>query len=168
MNQLCKIILPRRHSRTEFLRRRTPCLRASVAIFYLKKTLRRCAAAVILTLAFTNCERKFNDGEAMYKKACANCHMDDGSGLVGLIPPVAASDFMKNNLEKLPCLIKNGISGPISVNGKQYGGQNMPAMPSLTPVDITNLLNFLNTSFGNENPILTLQETKDQLENCSK
>jgi mono/diheme cytochrome c family protein len=137
--------------------------------FFLNRTLDYWPIFFLVAFVFfSGCEKKYHDGEHIYKTVCANCHMDDGSGLVGLIPPVAAADFLKNNLSQLPCLIKNGISGPMMVNGKQYGGQAMPAMPYLTDVEITNLLNFLNTNFGNKNPVISLRDTKKQLENCQK
>jgi hypothetical protein len=94
--------------------------------------------------------------------------MDDGSGLGSLYPPVAASDYLKSNAEKIPCIIKNGLAGEISVNGKKYNGQNMIGFPNLNEVEITNLINFLNTNFGNKIPTKSLAEVKKSLENCPK
>ncbi len=37
-------------------------------------------------------ETPFQQGKILYEYYCANCHMEDGSGLEGLIPPVAGAD----------------------------------------------------------------------------
>ena len=119
-------------------------------------------------LVNNSCAGKYSDGEFMYKKVCANCHMDDGSGLVGLIPPLADADYLTNNLSNLPCIIRHGLSGPITVNGRQYAGQDMAGIPVLTEVDITNIWNFMNTKFNYSNKEVSLQEVRKILENCPK
>lgn len=119
-------------------------------------------------LGNNSCAPKYSDGQFLYKTVCANCHMDDGSGLVGLIPPIAASDYLKNNQDNLACIIKYGLKGPITVNGTQYGGQEMAGIPVLTDVEITNICNYINTSFNNNNRVVSLSEIRAALENCKK
>ena len=115
-----------------------------------------------------SCENLYSDGQHLYKTVCANCHMDDGSGLIGLIPPIVGSDYLKNNQAELPCIIRHGLKGPILVNGKQYGGQEMAGIPVLTDVEVTNICNYINTNFNNNNKVVSLQEVKIALENCTK
>ena len=115
-----------------------------------------------------SCAPKYTDGQFLYKTVCANCHMDDGSGLVGLIPPLAESDYLKNNQDQLACIIKHGLKGPITVNGKQYGGQEMAGTPILKDVEITNICNYINTSFNNKNKVVSLPEVRAALESCTK
>jgi hypothetical protein len=43
----------------------------------------------------------------------------------------------------------------------------MPAMPHLTNVEISNLMNFVNTSFGNNLEKLTIKEIDKMLEDCN-
>lgn len=119
-------------------------------------------------LGNNSCAPKYSDGQFLYKTVCANCHMDDGSGLVGLIPPIAASDYLKNNQNNLACIIKYGLKGAITVNGAQYGGQEMAGIPVLTDVEITNICNYINTSFNNNNRVVSLSEIRAALENCKK
>ncbi len=127
-------------------------------------------SGLLLLMLFGNnsCANKYSDGQFLYKTLCANCHMDDGSGLIGLIPPIAGSDYLRNNQSTLPCIIKHGLKGQITVNGKQYGGQEMAGFPILTEVEITNLCNYINTGFNNNNRIFSLPEVKIALENCKK
>ncbi len=92
--------------------------------------------------------------------------MQDGSGLRQLIPPIAQSDYLIKNRRKLPCLIKHGIQGPIIVNGQEYH-QIMPGAETLTADQITNLLNYVQTNFGNKNKRFTIPEVAAILDTCS-
>ena len=124
--------------------------------------------AALIGLGQVSCKSNYSDGQFLYKTVCANCHMDDGSGLIGLIPPLANSDYLKENQQNLPCIIRHGLKGQINVNGKQFGGQEMTGILVLTDVEITNICNYVNTNFNNNNKVLSLQEVKTTLENCSK
>src|SRR5688500_18105154 len=59
-------------------------------------------------------------GEQLYIKHCSNCHQSNGTGLGLVYPPLHQSDYMKNNLEQVLCLMKHGMKGEITVNGKTY------------------------------------------------
>ncbi len=127
------------------------------------------AALLLASLAAgSGCDQKFPDGQFLYKQICANCHMDDGSGLGLLIPPLAGADFLRDHQAELPCIIHRGLSGKITVNGKEYGGQEMAGLPTLTDVEITNICNYVNTSFGNAGRVVSLQEVQRALANCPK
>ena len=75
--------------------------------------------------------------------------MPDGIGLKGLIPPLAGSDYLKKNYDKLPCVILLGIEGEIVVNGKTYN-QPMAGIPELETMDIALLINYINHQWGND------------------
>ncbi len=118
-------------------------------------------------LIFSCQTNPYHDGEALYKTQCANCHMDSGEGLSALIPTLAKSDYLTKHRDQIPCIIWHGLNDTITVNGKIYAEQ-MPPNVALTEVDITNILNFVNTSWGNQNPLYTLEEVKHLLEQCPK
>lgn len=121
-----------------------------------------------LLLFLCACEpNTYQEGERLYKAQCANCHMDDGIGLNALIPPLAGSDYLVPNRERLPCILRFGLSDTIFVNGKLYGEQ-MPAIPTLSEIQITNLLNFVNSSWGNKHEMYRLDEVRSILEKCRK
>lgn len=119
-------------------------------------------ALTTLTQCFTN--RK-NEGEKLYVANCQSCHMEDGSGLRGLIPPLAKADYLQLHREELPCLIRHGISGEIVVNGQEYN-KEMPGLERLQLDDVTNLLNYIQTNFGNDNQRYTMTEVEELLESC--
>lgn len=91
--------------------------------------------------------------------------MDDGVGLSALIPPLAGADYLETARDRLPCILKYGLKDTILVNGRQYAEQ-MPGVPTLSPVHITNILNFINHSWGNSNPPYRLDEVERLLEQC--
>ena len=93
--------------------------------------------------------------------------MDSGEGLGALIPPVAGVEYLSKNHDLLPCLIRYGLQDSIVVNGKVYAEQ-MPPADKLSDIDITNVLNYLNTHLGNQNPIFTLEEVRARLEKCKR
>ena len=103
---------------------------------------------------FQSCNTNpFQHGEILYQNFCANCHMDDGSGLEGFIPPLANADFMRDRKDEVPCIIRFGMDTEIIVNQRKYQ-QPMAGVPQLTDTEITNVINYINHSFGNAPPHL--------------
>lgn len=106
-------------------------------------------------------------GRQIYAQICANCHQNDGSGLAGLFPPLAESDYLLNDLKRAACLIKNGLAEEIIVNGKRYS-QMMPANTKLTPLEIAEVLTFITNSWGNEKGLSGVKEVEIWLNDCQK
>ena len=110
-------------------------------------------------------ETAYPQGKAIYEYKCGNCHMADGSGLVGNIPPLALSDWLVEHRDDLACVIRYGQQGPIEVNGLQYNGV-MQGFPELSDTELTNVANYILTSWGNEQPPLKANEVPAMLEDC--
>ncbi len=107
----------------------------------------------------------FQQGQALYELHCSNCHAPNGMGLIGNIPPLANSDYLVQHLPELPCLIKNGIRGEMVVNGKKYNGV-MAGITSLTDVEVTNIINYVSRSWGNEQPYTTIRDVQTAWQQC--
>lgn len=127
----------------------------------------------IISLSFLGCqsaeelayEQMVINGKGLYESHCANCHQKDGAGLANLYPPIAQSDFL-NDKKTVICLIKNGISGNITVKGKTYN-QNMPANPNLYDLDIAAVVTYIYATWGtSQKTATTADEVKKTLENC--
>lgn len=86
-------------------------------------------------------------GRKLYQQHCANCHQEDGSGLGRLIPPLENSDYMMESIERSVCIIKNGLTGEIMVNGKQYN-QPMPANKGLTNIEVAEIVTYIHNTWG--------------------
>lgn len=106
------------------------------------------------------------NGEEIYVQQCANCHQASGTGLRGVIPPLQGADFLTpDNLERVVCLIKNGIQEPLVVNGVTYT-QAMPAHSSLQPLDIAAVTTYIYAKWGGLNRRVTVAEIDSSLANC--
>ena len=108
----------------------------------------------------------YSKGKAAYNAYCSSCHMEDGSGLAALIPPIAASDYYLINQDKIACIIINGQEDSITVNGVRYG-QKMEGI-NLTPIQITNIINYMNQSWGNNIPVKSIDQVTRELEACNQ
>lgn len=107
----------------------------------------------------------YRQGKALYTQHCANCHLDHGRGLGILIPPLAHSDWLRDNQEKLTCLIRNGVAGEMVVNDTTYN-QVMPGNIELTDFQITNIINYINHAWGNDYGVAILGDVREQFEAC--
>ncbi len=110
--------------------------------------------------------QKTEHGQQLYQHYCASCHMEDGTGLRGLIPPLANADYLRKYPSNISCIIYRGMSTPVVVNGTTYN-RPMPGNLELSFVDITNLVNYINKKWGDQNTF-SLEEIKYQLDNCSQ
>ena len=108
---------------------------------------------------------EFLKGKKIYEARCANCHKNDGAGMGTLYPPIAGSDYLINNVEKVICGIKYGQNEPIVVNGKNYKMQ-MPAHPDLNEVEISDIMNYILNSWGNNAGPISLEKVESALANC--
>lgn len=121
-------------------------------------------AATVLICWACNTET-YQSGERLYKSMCANCHMDNGEGLGALIPPLAGSDYLGPNREKLPCILRYGLQDTITVKGKVYV-EKMAGMQGLSDIQITNLLNYINHAWGNNQAAYSFEEVEALLAKC--
>ncbi len=126
----------------------------------------RITCTLTLLLALFACGgNPYQQGEIMYNLYCANCHMEDGSGLKGVIPPLAKSDFLVNRADEVACIIRNGIDGEMVVNGKTYN-QAMPGVRKLTDFEINNIINYIHRSWGNDLEYVKIQKVQKDLVKC--
>ncbi|MFP4089739.1 MAG: c-type cytochrome [Cyclobacteriaceae bacterium] len=104
-------------------------------------------------------------GERLYKQQCANCHQEDGSGLGRLIPPLAQSDYMLEDVGRTLCIIRNGMEGEIIVNGQHYK-QEMPANEKLTDIEVAQIATYVYNSWGNAQGFIPVREASAYLDAC--
>ena len=124
-------------------------------------------SVLLLTLpgCFTN---KQNQGQRLYAENCSGCHGEQGQGLAQLIPPLAGADYLAQHRAELPCLLRQGQHGPMQVNGVLYN-QVMPGNAQLSPARLTNLLNYIESNWGNHSPApRTIREVEEQLQACGE
>ena len=134
-----------------------------------KMILKRLLLFFMLGISLWQCKEEdtFKQGKYLYQNNCAACHMDDGTGLGALIPPLAQSDYLRKHNKQIACLIKYGIADTLIVKGIQYT-EKMEGIKKMTPESMTNIINYINHAWGNNIAPITLKEVKDALNHCSE
>lgn len=125
------------------------------------------AVGLSLLLGSEGCQtNRYKQGAILYTNFCASCHMEDGTGLEGVIPPLAGTDYVAQNPAQVACVIRYGLSDTIVVNERLYN-QPMAAIPKLSEFEITNVINYINQAWGNDYGYVTLQKVQEALRECA-
>jgi glucose/arabinose dehydrogenase/cytochrome c553 len=100
-------------------------------------------------------------GSILYNTYCASCHQRDGKGDNSRFPPLAGSDWVSGDKQRLISVILNGLDGEIMVNGQSWQGM-MPAHAEfLDDHAIASISTYIRQSFGNKaDPINSLEVSK--------
>ena len=118
--------------------------------------------------------KQIDSGEKIYTNLgpggglCVTCHQASGLGIPGAFPPLAGSDWVLGDKEKLIKITMYGLQGEIEVNGQKYNGVMMaPGIPpgSLTDEQIADVLTYIRNHWGNSasavsaSEVATIRET---------
>ncbi len=93
-------------------------------------------------------EEQMRRGEATFLGTCSTCHQRDGTGLAGVFPPLAQSDYLLEDRDRAIRAVLAGLSGTIEVNGERYSGV-MPPLDNLTDHEVADTMTYVYNSFGN-------------------
>ncbi len=99
------------------------------------------------SLAQQSLEDSYERGQMIYAEFCVRCHLPDGTGESGVIPPLAKADFLQDVKATIHS-IKYGIHGPVTVNGVKYNGSMAPM--GLENDEIADVTNYILNSWGNK------------------
>jgi cytochrome c oxidase cbb3-type subunit 2 len=131
---------------------------------------------VIVTSADTNDTSKslptwlaaqIDSGKEIYMKAapggglCFTCHQPNGQGISGQFPPLAGSDWVLGEKERLIKISIHGLMGEIEVNGVKYNNvMAPPGIPpgSLTDQQIADVLTYIRNEWGNSASAVSPEE----------
>ncbi|WP_310391258.1 cytochrome c [Hymenobacter sp.] len=124
------------------------------------------AVGLVLAAALPGCfSNNRHQGQRLYVQHCSGCHGEQGQGLARLIPPLAGADYLVDHRAELACILRNGQNEVIVVNGIGYHNV-MPGNKALSPAQLTNLLNYIESHWGNEAAPRTIREVQQQLDAC--
>lgn len=93
-------------------------------------------------------EERMANGERLYAVHCSACHQANGQGLAGAFPPLAESSYLADGPALAIDAVLNGLSGPITVNGKDYNAV-MPNLSYLSDSDVADVVTFIMNSWNN-------------------
>lgn len=103
-----------------------------------------------------NIEDQIKLGKTVYANNCAACHQPDGKGITGAFPPLANSDYFNADHKRAISVVKNGLTGKITVNRQQFNAV-MPSL-GLSDADIANVLTYVSNNWGNKKRKYTKEE----------
>jgi len=90
------------------------------------------------------------DGAAIFAARCAPCHQATGTGLPGVFPPLAGSNWVNGRDTTVMQILLHGIQGTLTVNGTPYNGA-MPAFGTqLSDAEIAAVLTHIRSHWGNK------------------
>ena len=107
-----------------------------------------------VTFAQNNVEDSYNRGQMLYDDFCVRCHLPNGTGEAGLIPPLANADFLQD-IQATVHSIKYGLNGPITVNGVRYNNSMAPM--GLENDEISDITNYILNSWGNTTDVIVTE-----------
>jgi mono/diheme cytochrome c family protein len=95
-------------------------------------------------------------GKKSFLQTCAACHQATGMGVAGVYPPLAGSEWVQGNEERVIRVLLHGLNGPIDVEGHAFNG----AMPAFGKVvgggynwkeeKIAQVLTYIRQEWGNK------------------
>ena len=95
-----------------------------------RTSVKSVAVSLALGLGFGLCALpgRAADGATLFAQHCAACHQADGSGTVGLAPPLKGDHWLKLGADRgyLPMVLVHGLSGAIKLGSQTFVG-SMPA-----------------------------------------
>jgi len=109
-------------------------------------------------MAKAGASMKKSNGSAVYTANCASCHQANGKGQAGVFPPLAGNAVVTGDPKKVIHIVKNGLSGKITVGSMTFNGQ-MPAWKgTLSNNDIAAVITYVRSSWGNHGSAVTASQ----------
>ncbi len=88
-------------------------------------------------------------GEGIYQKTCAACHQRDGMGKPGVAPTLVGSEWvLAPGGDRLVRIVLNGLSGPITVQGREWNLPMPPWRENLDDDAVAVVLNYIRSGLG--------------------
>ena len=76
------------------------------------------------------------------------CHLSNGEGVSGVFPPLKASDYLFEDINRSIKGIKYGLKGEITVNDENYDG--VMVSQGLDNEEIADVMNYILNQWGNQ------------------
>jgi len=91
-------------------------------------------------------------GKRVFTGTCATCHQLNGQGVPGQFPPLAGSEWVQGNEERIIRIVLHGLSGPLKVEGHDFNNVMAPLGAVLKDEQIANVLSYVRQEWGNKAP----------------
>lgn len=118
----------------------------------------------ILASSFLSCnDSPYMQGKRLYMAKCQNCHMEDGSGLVSLVPSLVKSGSLGKS--EIACIIKYGNRDTL-FKDSTFLIKEMPSFKELSNTEITNIVNYINHSWNPSFKESSILDIQNAITNC--
>jgi mono/diheme cytochrome c family protein/glucose/arabinose dehydrogenase len=94
-------------------------------------------------------KERFELGRKVFGATCIQCHKADGKGQEGLAPPLLDSEWALGPERRVIRIVLQGVSGPISVNGRTYSYE-MPMLAKLSDQEIAAALTYVRREWDHD------------------
>ncbi len=92
---------------------------------------------------------KATNGEEIFSANCVPCHQAAGTGIPGVFPPLAGSEWVLGKDTVLAQIILHGINGSISVKGTTYNGAMPTFKDRFNDDEIAAVATYIRSHWGN-------------------
>lgn len=107
------------------------------------------------------------DGGEIFQGKCVACHQANGGGVPGVFPPLAGSEWVLGDPERLAHIPLHGIQGKLTVKGTAYNGM-MPVFGELlSDGELAAVLTYIRSQWGNKVGPVT-EETVKKVREATK
>jgi mono/diheme cytochrome c family protein/glucose/arabinose dehydrogenase len=107
--------------------------------------------------------KQYPRGAKLFNTVCQTCHGKDGEGVQSLAPNFNQSEIVTGDKHKVISIVLYGLTGPVTVSGKQFKGGDMPGIGSNTDYkdeDIAEVISFIRNCWSNKAPAVTAQDVQ--------
>ena len=108
-------------------------------------------------------------GKKSFLQTCAACHQASGTGVAGVYPPLAGSEWVNGSEERVVRILLHGLTGPVEVEGKTFNGA-MPAFGKVTgggynwnEEKVSQVLTYIRQEWGNKGSPITKEQVAEIL-----
>ena len=98
------------------------------------------------------------DGKVVYSTTCAACHQATGEGVEGTYPPLAGSEIVNGDENKVIRIVLHGLTGPVEVAGETYSGMMPPWGGVLKDPELAAVLTYVRSTWGNKGAPVTVSK----------
>lgn len=98
------------------------------------------------------------DGAEIYMTRCMSCHQMNGRGVPGVFPPLTESKWVTEDKGVVIRIVLNGMTGEVKVGDEVYSGAMPPWQTFLDDKQVSELLTYIRSTWGNEAPAISAEE----------
>jgi mono/diheme cytochrome c family protein len=108
----------------------------------------------------TTAKKAAPKGKEVYTQFCLSCHQPDGDGVPNLNPPLINTSYVLGDKKKLITWVLKGTTDKVEIDGQTYSN-NMPPQNFLSDEQLSSVLTYIRSSFGNKASAITAADVKE-------